>query len=79
MQVRNLRNRLYVIMVCEWAWVSIPGERELNALSILRWVLLNQAAAQNFDMHMCLQLKFWNWYDAITCIMKTTFHIMEIT
>ena len=29
MQVRNLRNRLRVNMVCEWAWVSIPGERDL--------------------------------------------------
>ena len=29
MQVRNLRNRLRVSMVCEWAWVSIPGERHL--------------------------------------------------
>ena len=29
MQVRNLRNRLPVNMVCEWAWVSIPGERVL--------------------------------------------------
>ena len=29
MQVRNLRNRLRVNMVCEWAWVSNPGERDL--------------------------------------------------
>ena len=29
MQVWNLRNRLPVNMVCEWAWVSIPGERVL--------------------------------------------------
>ena len=29
MQVRNLRNRLPVNMVCEWARVSIPGERVL--------------------------------------------------
>ena len=29
MQVRNLRNRLPVNIVCEWAWVSIPGERVL--------------------------------------------------
>ena len=29
MQVRNLRNRLRANMVCEWAWVSIPGERDL--------------------------------------------------
>ena len=29
MQVRNLRNRLRVSMVCEWAWVSISGERDL--------------------------------------------------
>ena len=27
MQVRNLMIRLRVSMVCEWAWVSIPGER----------------------------------------------------
>ena len=35
MQVRNLRNRLLVNMVCEWAWVSILGERDL-AMS-LNW------------------------------------------
>ena len=29
MQVRNIRNGLLVNMVCEWAWVSIPGERDL--------------------------------------------------
>ena len=29
MQVQNLRNRLPVNMVCEWEWVSIPGERVL--------------------------------------------------
>ena len=29
MQVRNLRNRLRVNIVCDWAWVSIPGERDL--------------------------------------------------
>ena len=29
MQVRNLRNGLRVNMECEWAWVSIPGERDL--------------------------------------------------
>ena len=29
MQMRNLKNRLRVSMVCEWAWVSIPGERDL--------------------------------------------------
>ena len=29
MQVRNLRNRLRVNMVCEWACVSIPRERDL--------------------------------------------------
>ena len=29
MQVRNLKNRLRVNIVCEWAWVSIPGERDL--------------------------------------------------
>ena len=29
MQVRNIRNRLRVHMVCEWAWVSIPDERNL--------------------------------------------------
>ena len=34
MQVRNLRNRLCVNMVCEWVWVSIPGERDLpNSLN----------------------------------------------
>ena len=29
MQVRNLRNRLRVNMVCEGAWVSVSGERDL--------------------------------------------------
>ena len=29
MQVRNLRKRLRVNMVREWAWISIPGERDL--------------------------------------------------
>ena len=29
LQVRNLRNKLRVNMVCEWACVSIPGERDL--------------------------------------------------
>ena len=29
MQVGNFRNRLRAHMVCEWAWVSIPGERDL--------------------------------------------------
>ena len=37
---------------------------------------LNQVAVHNLDMHMCFQLKFWSWYNPI---MKTTFHIMEIT
>ena len=36
MQVRNLRNRLRVNMVCEWAWVSIPSERDLTKSS-LNW------------------------------------------
>ena len=35
MQVRNLRNRLRVNMVCEWAWVSIPGEHDL--IGALAW------------------------------------------
>ena len=29
MQERNLRNMLCVNMVCEWAWVSISGGRDL--------------------------------------------------
>ena len=37
---------------------------------------LNQVAVHNLDMHMYFQLKFWSWYNSI---MKTTFHIMEIT
>ena len=36
---------------------------------------LDQVAV-HIDMHMCFQLKFWSWYNAI---MKITFHIMEIT
>ena len=35
MKVRNLRNRLRVSMVCEWVWVSIPGEIDL--LKSLNW------------------------------------------
>ena len=35
MQVRNLRNRLRVNMVCEWAWISIPGERDI--MKSLNW------------------------------------------
>ena len=31
---------------------------------------LNQVAVHNLDMHMCFQLKFRRWYNAI---MKTTF------
>ena len=27
--LQTLRNRLRVHMMCEWAWVSIPGERDL--------------------------------------------------
>ena len=37
---------------------------------------LNQVAVHNLDMHICFQLGFWSWYNAI---MKTIFHIMEIT
>ena len=39
MQVRNLRNRLRVNKVCEWAWVSIPGERGLpkSLIGALAW------------------------------------------
>ena len=29
---KQLRNRLRVNMVCEWAWVSIPGEHHLPKL-----------------------------------------------
>ena len=63
-------------------YVYIIGSR--FPLSILRWFLmvqvlqrgrLNQVAVHNLDMHMCFQLKFWSWYNAI---MKTTFHVMEI-
>ena len=35
MQVRNLKNRLLVNMVCEWAWVSIPGERDLPVFKLV--------------------------------------------
>ena len=35
MQVRNLMNMLRVNMVCEWAWVSISGERDLPKSSRL--------------------------------------------
>ena len=43
---------------------------------VLQGGRLNQAAVHNLDMHMCFQIKFWGWYNTI---MKTTFHIMEIT
>ena len=53
MQVRYLRNRLRVNMVCEWAWVSIPathaGKRAVQILQIGR---LNQVAVHNLDMHV---------------------------
>ena len=44
-------------------------------VQVLQRGRLNQVAVHNLDMHMCFQLKFWSWYNAI---MKTTFHIMEI-
>ena len=44
-------------------------------VQVLQRDRLNQVAVHNLDMHMCFQLKFWSWYDAI---MKTTFRIMEI-
>ena len=45
-------------------------------VQVLQRGRLNQAAEHNLDMHMCFQFKFWSWYNAI---MKTTFHIMEVT
>ena len=36
---------------------------------------LNQVAVHNLDMHMCFQLKFCSWYNAI---MKTTFTSWKI-
>ena len=36
-KIRNLRNRLRDNMVCEWVWVSIPGERDLP--KSLNWCL----------------------------------------
>ena len=44
-------------------------------VQVLQRGRLNQVAVHNLDMHMCFQLKFWSWYNAI---MKTTFHVMEI-
>ena len=45
-------------------------------VQVLQRGRLNQVAIHNLDMHICFQLKFWSLYNAI---MKTTFHIMEIT
>ena len=45
-------------------------------VQVLQRGRLNQVVVHNLDMHMCFQLKFWSWHNAI---MKTTFHIMEIT
>ena len=45
-------------------------------VQVLQRSRLIQVAVHNLDMHMCFQLKFWNWYNAI---MKTTFYITEIT
>ena len=45
-------------------------------VQVLQRARLIQVAVHNLDMHMCFQLKFWSWYNAI---MKTTFNIMEIT
>ena len=39
-------------------------------VQVLQRGRLNQVAVHNLDMHMCFQLKFWSWYNAI---MKTTF------
>ena len=47
-----------------------------HMVQVLQRGRLNQAAVHNLDMQMCFQFKFWSWYNAI---MKTTFHIMEIT
>ena len=45
-------------------------------VQVLQRGRLSQVAVYNLDMHMCFQLKLWRWYNAI---MKTTFHIIEIT
>ena len=47
-----------------------------RAVQVLQRGRLNQVAVHNLDMHMCFQLKFGSWYNAV---MKITFHIMEIT
>ena len=39
-------------------------------VQVLQRGRLNQVAVHNLDMHMCFQLKFWSWYNAI---MKNTF------
>ena len=60
MQVWNLRNRLRVNMVCEWAWVSIPGERDLpkslnwcsrlEHISYVRTHARTQASARTYSL-----------------------------
>ena len=47
-------------------------------VQVLQRGRLNQVAVHNLDMYMCFQLKFWSW-NMYNTIMKTTFHIMEIT
>ena len=45
-------------------------------VQVLQRGRLNYVAVHNLDMLVCVELKFWSWYNAI---MKTAFHIMEIT
>ena len=45
-------------------------------VQVLQRSRLIQVAVHNLDMHVCFQRKFWSWYNAL---MKSIFHIMEIT
>ena len=45
-------------------------------VKVLQRGRLNQVAVNNLDMHMCFQIKFWSWYNAV---MKTTFRTIEFT
>ena len=46
-------------------------------VQVLQRGRLNQIAIHtcNLDMHICFQLKFWSWYNAI---MKTTFTSLKL-
>ena len=49
----TFRNRLRVNMVCKWAWVSIPGERDLP--KFLNWCSCLELRSQvQVHTHACM-------------------------